>query len=166
MSMVIQMRRAGGDTLASLEQRGDMAMEFLMPDDDDDPAYEDGSIVDIDKAWQAIHFLLTGTAWDASLPQGFLLGGQAVGGDQGYGRVRLLSAAEIKEIATYLTALPADFITQAFSFDELQKADIYPAIWDRKEPGDIDYVAAHFADLRQFIDDTATRTDGIVIALV
>lgn len=166
MSMVIQMRRADSDTLASLEQRGDMAMEFLMPDDDDDPAYEDGSIVEIDKAWQAIHFMLTRTAWDASLPQGFLLGGQAVGGDQGYGRVRLLTAAEVKTIATYLAALPDDFIAQAFSFDELQAADIYPSIWDRKEPGDIDYVAAHFADLRQFIDRAAERADGIVIALV
>lgn len=166
MGMVIQMRRAGSDMLASLEQRGDVAIEFLMPDDDDDPAYKDGSIVDIDKAWQAIHFLLTRTAWDASLPQGFLLGGQAVGGDQGYGRVRLLAAAEVKTIAKHLAALPADFIAQAFSFDELEAADIYPSIWDRKEPGDIEYVASHFADLKQFIHLTAERSDGIVIALV
>src|SRR5919108_645463 len=42
---------------------------------------DEGGDVDLDKAWHAIHYMLTQSAWDGNEPLNFLVGGGAPVGD-------------------------------------------------------------------------------------
>jgi Domain of unknown function (DUF1877) len=131
MSMTLQLRRAPDGVLGQLPTKGDATFEFLCPQDDSSPAYEDGSIVDIDKTWHAIHYLLTRCPDEADLPAGFLVGGTPIGDDLGYGPARIFKSNEVQEVAALMHRLPEDFVQSELKFSELQAADIYPTIWDR-----------------------------------
>ena len=66
---------ADAEVVRSLE--GDAFFEWL-------ERYEERLSFDVDKAWQALHFTLTGDAWEASGPLGeVVLGGEPVGEDVG-----------------------------------------------------------------------------------
>ena len=167
MSMILVLRRAGEEVLAALATADDDRIAaFLSPEDENDPALSDGSTVDLDTAWHAIHFLLTRQPWNATMPNGFLLGGREIGEDIGYGPARILSSTEVKAAAAMLSALPDDFVRAGFDFDALQKADVYPTMWDRKDPADIDYTADYFELLRTFMATAAAANEGIAIAMM
>ena len=177
MGMILQMRRAAPDVLAELETGQLPALEFVYPMESDDAAYRDGSILNIDKSWHAIHFLLarvkkgaaqraihTITArfvWNTKLPSGFLLAGTEVGDDLGYGPVRILPPSQILEVSEFLAVLPDDFVESRLNFGSLRRAGVYPSIWDRKDPDHLEYVSSHFQSLRKFISTAANRAEGV-----
>lgn len=166
MGMALQLRRAHADALSKLSLDEEAGLEFICPTDDEHPAYTDGSITDIDKAWHAIHFLLTKQPWSTQLPSGFLLAGTEVGAELDYGAIRVLSPSQVSDIADHLSTLPADFVNLEFDFEKLQSADIYPSIWDSNDPEDITYTASYFEDLKQFVTEAASRGEGIAIAIL
>lgn len=160
MGMTLQMRRCSAATVETLRASSGF-LEFVTPQDFD--AIPDDELIDLDKAWHAIHFLLTGDAWDASLPQGALFAGDPVGGDPEVEPVaRLLDPQTVKAFAGYLSAKPEDFVEQAFDFAALEAAEIYPEIWDRKDATDIEYVAHNFRALRSFVQAAAAADEAIV----
>lgn len=177
MSMIMQMRRATPDDIAKLESSALAAHDFVVPASSEDKAYHDGSIADLDKAWNAIHFLLTRATkgfagrrlhtlfWrfqnNAELPAGFMMAGTAVGQELAYGPVRLLQPQQIGETSVFLSALPDNFIETNLDFATLHRAGVYPAIWDRKDPDDIIYVSSIFEELRNFISIAAENGEGV-----
>lgn len=186
MSMTMQLRRARQDVLAELSDKGEGAYEFVDPPDQGDSAFGDGTILNIDKAWHAINFLLSRTnkgadksagshstdimtaemAWNSQLPYGFLLGGAEVGAEMEYGAVRVLQPAEVVEVSELLTGLPDEFIETELDFASLQEADVYPDIWDRRDPDDLQYVSSYFRNLREFIATAARAEEGIAQVLI
>src|SRR5690348_12146296 len=68
-----------------------------------DAAYEGRGrdLVDVDKAWHCLHFLLTGTAWGGEPPLNFVaIGGTEIGEeDVGYGPARGFASQELRVIA-------------------------------------------------------------------
>jgi hypothetical protein len=67
----------------------------------------EGDVVDLDKPWRGIPYLLTGTAWEGDAPLNFLVkGGREVGDEEiGLGPPRTLTALETRDIASVLEAL-------------------------------------------------------------
>ena len=111
---------------------------------------------DVDKAWHAVHFLLTGTAQETAGPLGaVVLGGEEFGGDLGYGPPRWLSPTRVDEAATALAAISDDEARSRLDFSAMQAADIYPSIWDR------DPAAEHLDD---FVLDGVSRVRAGFIA--
>lgn len=164
--MILQMRRGTADALAALSKEENAAYDFISPTDRGDPAFENGSITDLGKAWHAIHFMLTKTAWDMPKPAGSLLAGSEVGADCGYGPATILSAGEVVEFSKLLADLPEGFVTSQLDFDALHAANIYPFIWDRKEPTDIEYVRSHFEKLKDFVAEAASNGEGIAKIMI
>jgi Domain of unknown function (DUF1877) len=101
-------------------------------------AYEERSadLVDVDKAWHCLHFLLTGTAWEGEPPLDFIVrGGTEVGEDMGYGAARAFDSAELKAIADALEKIERDVLVHRFDAAEMNRLEIYPpGNWGEVDP--------------------------------
>jgi hypothetical protein len=158
------MRRCSVATLAELRASPDRIGTFVAPDDDEAALRRD--LISLDKAWHAIHFLLCGNTGLATGPQGSLFAGEELGEDFGYGSPRLLSVAETEAFADFLSSKPDTFVERNFDFGALEAADIYPDIWDRKDPEDIEYVAEYFRTMKAFVRTAADAGEAIFLLIL
>lgn len=130
---------------------------------------DEGDAGYLDKAWHGIHYLLTGRAWEAPMPLGFLVsGGRAVGyEDLGYGSPRCFSAAEVRGIASALEGLSDEELRGRFDPESMMKGEVYPQIWDRdpEEDDTLGYLMEYVAALRTAVATAAQRGHGLMITL-
>jgi len=123
--------------------------------------------IDIDKSWHAIHFLLTGTAWDGTDPDGFLLqGGEQVGDeDVSYGPPRILRPHEVQRVHAFLKTIDSAELRRRYDPKAMVRAEIYPDIWDREDDMEenFEYVSQYFEDLRRFFAGAAQKEHGVAI---
>src|SRR5262245_48672937 len=115
MSMIGNFRRLPADDLGRLMAHPLQILDYL---DAEEPIDEFGpfATLDVDKAWHAIHFLLTGTPWSGPAPWNFVVaGGTEVGDvDVGYGPVRGFTSAQVREISAALHSLPPGDFSSRF----------------------------------------------------
>src|ERR1700733_10559446 len=136
MSMIGNFRRVSMHRIEALRADPTDITSVLYPEDE---ATQVGSdvLLDVDKAWHGIHFLLNGEAWEGTPPLDFIVGGQAIGDiDVGYGPARGFSADEVAAIAAALHPITAETLRARFDPAAMMAADIYPTIWDRKPEDD------------------------------
>lgn len=134
---------------------------------DGDPGRADpGRVIDLDKAWHGVHYLLTGTGSDASSELGLaVLGGEPVGDDVGYGPVRLLSPQQVGVVSAALGRLDGELVRSRFQTDRMRERGIYPDIWD--EPGVLDdYLLPGLDDLVAFYVAAAAAGEAVLLAIV
>src|SRR3954465_1696563 len=94
-----------------------------------DGAYNDPGqgVVDLDKAWGCLHYLLTGTARDGEGPLAFLLkGGTPVGEERGLGPARVFRPLEVAAIAEALAATSQFTLMPRFDLKKLEILEVYP----------------------------------------
>jgi hypothetical protein len=111
---------------------------------------DDATSVDVDKAWHAIHWLLTGS--DDATPavvSAAILGGEPVGDDVGYGPARILSPSDVGAVAAALRELDAPTLRGRMDGPAMTEAGIYPMIWDEDDVFD-EYLAPSYERLRTF----------------
>lgn len=131
----------------------------------------EGEVVDmdIDKAWQGLHYLLTQTPWGGSEPLNFLLAGGSAAGDVdvGYGPARLFTSSQVRALSEALLPIDGEFLRRRFDPAEMMRLDIYPGIWDRDPAEDdtLGYCIEHFESLKAFIAQAAARKVGMVLYL-
>jgi hypothetical protein len=161
--MVFTALRLSAEEVATLRADPDTAFDLLL--DDEREATAAGRLVYLDKSWHAIHFLLTGTAWDAETPAGqAILGGVPIGGDSGYGPVRLLERDDVRAIAAALGALDASTLRDRYRPERLNEVDIYPGIWDEDDVFDT-YLLPHFSQLAAFYATAAAEGSAVLAGL-
>lgn len=122
---------------------------------------------DLDKAWHGLHYLLTGSADEGQGPLAFLMAGGLPVGDLevGYGPARVLSAAEVREVARALEPVDAAALRARFDPGAMMAAGVYPEIWDRDPAEDdpLGYCLESFEDLKRFVGRAAQRGVGLVL---
>lgn len=132
-------------------------------------AEDEGEMLELDKAWHGIHYLLTRTAWEGDPPLNFLLaGGREVGDeDIGYSVPRTLSPAESRDVAGALAALSDGQLRARFAPGEMMRLEIYPEIWDRNPTEDdtLGYLMAHVEQLRGALPGVVARGHGLLVTL-
>lgn len=164
MSMIGMFRRLGEQDLTRLREEPELLVDYV---DEDAPAgFGPFADLDVDKAWHAIHFLLTGVAWDGEPPLNFIAGGGTeVGEELGYGPARSLTSVEVRTLAAALEVIPRESLLQRFDPSALTAAEIYPNIWDRPDEEDDTrgYVGEYYEQLRAFILDAATGGEALLI---
>jgi len=125
--------------------------------------------IDLDKAWHAIHFLLTESAWEGEEPLCYLVkSGEEIGDeDVGYCPARALRPNQIADWADALSAISSDDLRKRFDPEAMMKAEIYPEIWDRapEDDGILGYLLEHYEALRSFIERTKNDNKGMIITL-
>ena len=129
----------------------------------------EGEVLDLDKSWHGIHYLLTGTAWEGDPPLNFLLGGgREVGMEEvGNGPARTFTATEVRAIAGALAELTDDELRSRFAPAEMTRLEIYPEIWDRDRAEDdtLGYLMDNVGELRRALASVVGRGHGLLITL-
>jgi len=119
---------------------------------------------DLHKAWQAIHFVLTGTPDGGPAPNCYLLeGGVQLGGDTGYGPPRLLRPDEVRQFNEVLQPISRlSILRERFDHEAMLEAEVYSMNDDDGEE-DLEFTAHYFKELRRFIKNAADAGHGAVI---
>jgi len=120
---------------------------------------------DVDKAWQAIHYLLTGTAEPTDALLGFLVTGGATleDTDVGYGPPRSFTSAQVASIVSELGSLDRDELRRRYKPKEMDDHDVYPQIWARDGDEGFNYIWEHFESLRSFLAEAQRRKQGLLV---
>jgi hypothetical protein len=169
--MTLTMKALAGSEIEKLFAEPQLAFDLLFPEDDD--ALDDPSLIDLDKAWHGIHYLLTGTAWEGEPPLNALVVGGASLPDPDeewtYAPPRVLRPADVHRLNDALEALPDEQLANRFDPGDMTAKEIYPeVIWDRdpREDDALGYLMEYVTVLRDFIRAVASKNDGVLVALV
>ena len=160
MGMVLYLRRVEDvPALWEMVSDPDAFYDFLNEPD----ATED--LVDFDKAWQALHFVLSGSAWEGEGPLTFLLyAGKEISEDFGYGPTRLASPAEVRAFRDALAALDDGELRRRYDPAAMAAEQIYLAetLADEGEAG-WEYVTQSLPALRKLLDRSVETGSAIAI---
>ena len=125
----------------------------------------DPALVDIDKTWDGIVFLLTGQPLSQTAHPlvRVLFSGQLVDEEQdlGYGPAHYLTPAEVAELQPLLAAIGVAELKQRFDPARMSELGTYPNIWDEGDDA-FDYVADGFATVQELYAEAARRGEGMI----
>ena len=130
---------------------------------------EEQELLCIDKAWHAIHYVLTGCVWD--IPDDNILGQMILGGepvsdeDFGYGPARLIPKEIVAQIADALKEWDEAAFRDKFCIEDLISNEIYPVT--SNEDGELfaEYVWENFAELKKYFETAAKDGESMVTFL-
>lgn len=163
------MKALANTEIERLQAEPQLALNLLLPEDD---SANDSSVIDLDKSWHGIHYLLTGTAWEGEPPLNVLVAGGTSLPDPdeewGYGPPRLLRPGEIAAVNRALDALSDQDLSGRFDPADMTAKGIYPEIWDRdpQEDDALVYLMEYVSALRDFIRTANANQHGLVLAIV
>lgn len=127
-------------------------------------------LLDIDKSWEAIFFLLTGRPLaefeDATPPLSWsLFSGQVIdeAQDMGYGPAHYITVDQVKQLNIELGKITIEELRRKYDGKKMNEDGIYPEVWD--QPESLDYVLENFELLRDFYR-TAERENKAVITFI
>ncbi len=128
--------------------------------------------LDLDKAWQPLHFLLTGTAFEGEEPGCYLVrGGEELAEDDelGYSSIRALTPDQVSRFDDFLRNLSRDSLRRRFDHQRMVALEIYskPRARDRARSYDdeVPPLLEAFDALQTFVAITAKRGDGAIVYL-
>jgi hypothetical protein len=121
---------------------------------------DDGRVLDIDKAWNGIWYLLQKAGGG---PVDIVGGGVPVSDiDRGYGPARYLTADEVRAGSAHLQATTWESLASHYDPGKMSSAEIYPAIWDQgDEP--LDYLRVNYESLVAFFAAAASVGDAVIL---
>ena len=130
-------------------------------------AVGEGPVMDFDKLWHGVHYLLTKSAEEFDGPLGFIYaGGTSVGDEEiGLGPPRTFTPAETRAIQEAVAKLSDAELKSRFQPDEMMQLEIYPEIWDR-DPAEDDALAALMEavqELRGVLNGIVARGHGLLV---
>jgi len=150
-------RRDDADVQAILENPE--SVDELLEEDDDETS------VEVDKAWHGIHWLLTGSGNPTDSPSSdVIFGGQPFGEDLGFGPARMLSAPGVRRVAALLASLGDDVFRGRMDSAAMQRAELYPEIWDEENLLD-EYLLPALQRLRRFYKAAAEADQSVIQTL-
>lgn len=125
-----------------------------------DPGRPAGPAVSLEKLWHALHFLLTGAAYESDSPLAdVILGG---GDDEDEDEpTRVLPPDRVQALAAALAALTEAELRARFSPAKLAANDIYPDIWDEPEDDLWEEIWGYFEALRDAYTRAAAAGHGM-----
>jgi len=125
----------------------------------------DSDLLDIDKAWEGIIFLLTGQCLaEADHPLvAVLFSGQMVDSDQdlGYGPAHYLRPHQVAELNDQIAAITVDDLKQRSDAAQMMELGVYTEIWEDDDEA-FDYLSGYFTSVQQFYSDAASNQQAII----
>jgi hypothetical protein len=165
MGMTMNFRRLPAARLNELESDPELPGSLLT--DFEAEADEDGEVLlDIDKMWGGLNYLMTGWADDTTGAGAAILGGEEVGEDLGYGPVRLHSPEAVKEVLEQLNALEESDLIGRWDPADMMEDDIYPNVWDEGDSVLNNELLPAFRRVKAFYAIAARRGEAVLLALL
>ena len=130
--------------------------------------------IDLDKAWEPLHFLLTGTALEGDEPACYLArGGEELVDDRddelnAYSSIRVLTPAQVAAFHRCLSSLTIEELRRRYDFNRMVELRIYSKRRNKQaadDDGIPDHLIEAFEDLRRFVHETAASGAGAIAYL-
>lgn len=140
----------------------------LLEDKIYDEETENENLVDIDKSWDGIIFLLTGQSFaaaDHNLVR-VLFSGQIIDEEQdlGYGPAHYLTPEQVAELHNEISTITISDLKEKFNPKKMKELEVYPTIWDEGDDA-FDYVADGFTTLQNIFADATKNGEAIITFL-
>jgi hypothetical protein len=120
--------------------------------------------LDIRKAWQGLHFLLNGDAWQKRGVLGSaIIGGREIGDDAGYGPARYLTVLQVTRIADEMHALSDANVLARYDAEQMNALGLYPGGWELPEHRE--WLREAFAQVRNFYIAAGEVGDAMLLFL-
>jgi len=128
------------------------------------------SILDIDKFWDGIHFLLTGVSacepMEGNLLSEFIAGTSKFIDDDDTDYIAYVLPDNVKAITNEINCLDIDTIINDFQPKVFAQSGIYPNIWMRENKEDLQKeMKKCFIALKAFYEKASSLGKGIIISI-
>jgi hypothetical protein len=118
--------------------------------------------LDIDKAWHALHFLLSATGEPVPGPEGFLQNGERIQ-DTGEAEVYLHTLSEVAALDQLLDHVTPRVLLERYDPARMKALRIYPeSDWDQR---DFDHLLWHYNGLRSFVKRHAEAGHELLVLI-
>jgi hypothetical protein len=119
-----------------------------------------GRILDVDKAWNGLWYLLHA---EGGAPVDVVAGGDPISDyEWGYGPARYLTASQVATAAAYLRATPWAVLVRHFDPAEMTAKGIYPTVWNRPDEDNLGWLQDYHAELVPFFAAAASAGDAVI----
>lgn len=166
MSMIGNLLRVSSSELETYIKNSSLLEERIYPEE----YIEDPNLLDLDKAWESIYFLLTGCTSSnyekAELPLSLILfNGILVdeNQDMGYGPATYASPREVQEISNALPEVIRENLRSKFESIKLKDSELYPFNPDSEDM--FDYIFEYYKKMKEFYH-LAAKNDQAVISFI
>lgn len=123
-------------------------------------------LLDIDKTWHAIHFIVTGHKYDGAegnILNQLIFGETPVNDDDlGYGPAMLTEKNTVAQIAAALNEWEKEAFRAKFHIQDMKENEIYPVLDDEEEEDFFTYVWEYFVILKEFYQKAANEGQHVL----
>jgi hypothetical protein len=164
MGMISILVRVSNSQLASFLKESSLLEEYI----DSSEIEKTENLLDLDKSWDGILYLLTGhglnTIEEAEGPfANVLFSGQIIDEDQdmGYGPAQYLTPEQVKDINGPLSAITPDDLRKKYNAEAMNENGVYPQGWENEKEEE-DYLIGYFEELKEFYATAADNGEAII----
>ena len=159
--------------IANYQSTTDIELEKFMCLDDVEELQEseDIEICDIDKMWDALHFLLTGKSASEPIEDNLIseaiVGQFNISGEEIEEFISGTKTDRVKEIAKALQELDFETYLDKFDMSAFSQNDIYPNIWGYEDEADEikDDLRNSFENLKKFYEKMAAQESAVLVSI-
>lgn len=166
MSMIGNLLRVTKTELEEYLKDSSLLESSIYDEETDD---ENPNLVDIDKAWDGIIFLLTGQGIaNANHPLlRVLFSGQIIDEEQdlGYGPAHYLTPEQVAELNSEISKITIADLKQKYDPKKMAELEVYPTIWEQEGDEAFDYLCEYFVNLQQVYSDATKNGEAIITFL-
>lgn len=132
---------------------------------------EDAEICDIDKMWDALHFLLTGKSAAEPLENNLIseaiVGQFPASGEDAGEFITGIRSDRVKEIAEALQTIDFEGYIEQFNMNKFAENEIYPDIWEYEEEADEikDDLRLSFESLKKFYEKMSKQGSAVLVSI-
>ena len=163
MGMYASLIRISEDDLNKFKLNSELLDSLIM----DEANHNAEWLLDLDKTWDGIQYLLTGKGISNFQSPPTIIG-RAIFSDQlldpeqdmGYGPAQYLTPDQVRETATALGTLELSALKESLDVVEMEKLMVYPGFWS--QAGTLDFLLDSFAALQAFYTKAASNHQAIV----
>lgn len=158
MGMVIYLRRSSSADIARFTADGSAWESFAFEQGD-----EGVDLIDFDKAWHALHFMLVGAAGTTGDPLGIIAADSEMYGtdEHGFGGFSVVSPGQMTAFNLALRAISDGELERRFDPAAMVREDVYLAdVFVDEGQESLEYVMQGVPALRRFAASVAERGEG------
>jgi len=160
----IQLEAQASGSMSDPAEREKLRAQVLKELEGVGAPYQDGPSEDglrLEKSRHVLHYLLTGKTEEAPPPLGnAILGGEEIGEDRDYGRVRGLTPVQVREVATVLATISKDDLVQGAKLDSMTAAKVIDSCRDQSE---VELARHYYEQMVRYYADAAANGNAMLL---
>lgn len=126
---------------------------------------QDEHLLDVDKAWEGIIFLLTGKNIQTATSElvQIFFSGDLIDEEQdlGMGPAHYLTNEQVVNLNNQISSLTEADLKHKYDPNRMKELSVYPDIWDEGEEA-FDYIYVNFVALQTFYSEAAKNGEAII----